>query len=277
MVSDKVGARIRQLREENGLSRAEVARRLSVDPSAVAAWEAGRYLPRSDRRAGLAAVLKAPLDKIFAESAAFKGGDMISASLIDTLRDIEPLLSSLLAGTSRSLKALRIAAPYSTPTHVQMNFRNQISKRILEGSIEVQRVEIFYSLDRLKEVLSNILQYDGRRYWVKSYCAGLKEVVPGMGGYFFDDEHFLLGAYWTGIPPHDRPGLHMSGDPFRTYFREYWSEIWRRGTLLNNRGAHNLDAVREVALELGLPARNWDQFVQEARDVDIGDGCPPLI
>jgi transcriptional regulator with XRE-family HTH domain len=277
MVSDKIGPRIRQLREENGLSRVEVALGLGVDPSAVAAWETGRYMPRSDRRAGLAALLKTPLGKIFAESDAFQGGDMVSASLIDTLRDIEPLLSSLLASARRSLKALRISAPYSTPAHVQMDFRKQISKRILDGSIEVQRVEIFYSLDRLKEVFSNILRYDGRRYWVKCYCAGLKEVVPGMGGYFFDDEHFLVGAYWTGIPPHDRPGLHLSGEPFRTYFREYWSEIWGRGTLLNNRGAHDLGAVRDVALALGLAADGWDRFVVEARELNVGDGCPPLI
>lgn len=277
MATDTTGAHIRRLREQNGLSRADLARRLKVDITAVAAWENDRYLPRSDRRAALAALLQLPLDKLFAQDGAIGRDGSGNADLVDTLTAIEPLLLDLLDKSRHHIKALRIAAPYSTPAHVQMEFRRRVSERLLSNSLEVQRIEIFYGLDRLKEVLSNILRYDGRRYWVKSYCAGIKEVVPGMGGYFFDDEHFLLGAYWTGIPPHDRPGLHLSGEPFRIYFREYWSEIWRRGTLLNNRGAHDLEAVRSVALSLGLPASDWDQFVREARAFEIGDGCPPLI
>ncbi len=201
----------------------------------------------------------------------------IAAELVDTLDQLGPRLVALLSDTKRSVKALRVAAPYSTPANVQTQFRHELSRRLLAGTIEVQRIEIFYSLDRLQEILSNIIRYRDCGYWVKSFCAGLTEVAPALGGYYFDDEQFLLGAYWTAIPPHGRPGLLMSGEPFRVFFREYWGEIWRRGTLLNHRKAHDLSAIRDIALKLGLPPSDWLGFVQKAQDLEIGDGAPPLV
>jgi hypothetical protein len=98
-----------------------------------------------------------------------------------------------------------------------------------------------------------------------------------MGGYYFDDQEFLIGAYWTGVPPHHRPGLHMSGEPFGSYFRAYWDEIWQRGTYMNPRGSHDLSRCRKIALQLGLEAKDWTAFVEEARAYEVGDGAPPLI
>jgi hypothetical protein len=112
---------------------------------------------------------------------------------------------------------------------------------------------------------------------VKVHCAGLTDVVPAFGGYYFDDEHFLIGAYWTGVPPHNKPGLELSGHTARVFFSAYWDEIWHRGILLNNRGAHDLSAVREVALTMGLEGSDWPGFVESARRFEIGDGAPPLI
>lgn len=160
---------------------------------------------------------------------------------------------------------------------MQEEFRSHVDARLMTGSIEIQRIEIFYELGRLKEVLSNIIRYDGRPYAVKSYCAGVKEVVPGMGGYMIDDREILVGAYWTAVPPPRRAGLRLSGEPFRTYFAGYWDESWRRGTLLNPDGARDLSAVREVALQLGLEASQWTHFVDEAHSFKVGDGLPPLI
>ncbi len=177
----------------------------------------------------------------------------------------------------RSLRALRLAAPYPTSAYVQVEWRNLVDERLRAGSLEVHRVEIFYDLKRLQETLSNIIHYNGHAYHVKSYCAGLVEVAPSMGGYFFDDDDFLLGAYWTGIPPTRRPGIRVSGAPFRTFFNEYWDEIWRRGTWLNSRGAHEFSTVQVVARELGLPPEKWNDFVEEARELQIGDGAPPLV
>ncbi len=271
-----VGNRIRRLRESKGVSRKELASKIKVDVSSLVGWEGGRRLPRESQRVRLARALGTDLDALFPSNI---DGSMsvVSASLVDTLDQLPDLLMECTRNTRRTLRALRIAAPYPTPAYIQTEWRHLIDGRLLDRSLEVQRVEIFYNLKRLQETLSNIFRYDGRPYYVKSYCAGLTEVAPFMGGYFFDDDEFLLGAYWTGVPPHQRPGIRMSGAPFRTFFHHYWDEIWRRGTLLNIRGAHDLSAVQIVAKKLGLPLTRWKRFVEEARALKIGDGAPPLV
>jgi hypothetical protein len=188
-----------------------------------------------------------------------------------------PALFDRLLPTTSCLRALRIAAPYSTAARVQVKLRTEVCERLMAGTLEVQRIEIFYTLDRLKEALSNVLRYDNLHYHLKGYCAGLVEAAPAIGGYFFDESDFVMGGYWTGIPPHNKPGLHCSGEPFRTFFMAYWNEIWPRGTLLNMSGAHDLSAMRRAALALGLAEADWPGFVDQARELEIGDGAPPLF
>jgi transcriptional regulator with XRE-family HTH domain len=271
-----IGNRIKTFRIREGLSRAEVARRIGVDVTAVAGWEAGKYLPRQSHLSTLARLLGTD-PAILASERPDRDQHAIQAALIDTITDMPKLLDELLARTQKTLRALRVAQRHSTPAHVQREFRKEISARLLDRTLEVQRVEIFYDLDRLKEVLSNILRYDGFSYHIKSYCPGLKDLAPAMGGYFFDDNEFLIGGYWASVPPHNRPGLRLSGEPFQTYFSRFWDEIWQRGTLLNLRGRHDLSMVRQLAFQLGLDQGKWPEFVESARALDIGDGSPPLI
>ena len=138
-------------------------------------------------------------------------------------------------------------------------------------------MEIFYDLERLKDVLSNILRYDGCRYYVKSYCAGQKEIPPALGGYFFDDSELVIGDYWINVPPHGRLNMRLSGEPFQTFFLKFWDEIWQRGTLLNLRGAHDLSCVRDLAIQMGLKTKQWPQFLEEASALKVGDGAPPHV
>jgi transcriptional regulator with XRE-family HTH domain len=273
---NSIGTRIKRLRQMQGLSRQDIAVRLQVDVTAVSAWEAGKYAPRSSRRLALAHVLETDMEALFSPSPD-RETKPVRAEIVDTVEELPSLLLQLLGQTQTRLQALRLAAPYSTSAYVQTEFRYTISERLRARSIEVQRVEIFYSLDRLKEVLANILRYDGCSYHVKAYCVGTNDVAPAIGGYFFDESDFLLGAYWTGIPPLDKPGLHLQGEPVRTFFRAYWNEIWHRGRLLNIRGAHDLSTVRDLALHLRLPDSSWDNFCDEARAFEVGDGAPPLI
>ena len=248
---------------------------MAIDVTALSAWEAGRYSPREQHRASLASVLGVSLVDLFTASP-----DPIvpaSATTLDTIDDLPQLLTRLLAQTHRTVKDLRVAAPYTSVPHAQPEFRSKISARILNRTVEVQRVEIFYNLERLKEVLGNIIRYDGCQYYVHSVCAGLTEVFPGIGGYIFDDEEILLGGYWGSLPANRRPGLRLSGEPFRTFFREYWHEIWGRGVWLNVSGVRDLSAVRELAVKLGLDQKLWPTFVEEARAFDVGDGAPPRI
>ena len=271
-----IGRRIKRLRENLGLSRQQVATHLNVDLTAVAAWEAGKYLPRHGRRVRLASLLGLDVSSLFAEEqddAPATG----HANLIDTLSELPGLLRSLTENAQRDLKAFRIAAPYVTPAHVQEEFRAIVDARLRAGSLDVQRMEVIYSLARLQEILANIFRYDGLPYRVKSYCTGVTDVVPAMGGYIFDGNEILLGAYWAKIPPVKRSGLRLAGEPFRSYFMEYWSESWSRGALLNPDGPRDLSAAREVALALGLAPGDWTRFVDEARNFEMDDGLPPLI
>ena len=271
-----VGARIKRLREARGISRRELASQLRVDVTALAAWELGKYLPRDGHRAMLARALGIDLDSLLRREPD-RVPQPIAAALLDTTEQLPEVLVELTRRARKKLRALRLAAPYATTPHVQQQWRTLVSERLLSRTIEVHRVEIFYDLRRLKEALSNILRYDGCAYFVKSFCPGLTEVAPAMGGYFFDDEEFLLGAYWTNVPPPRRSGLRLSGTPFREFFEAYWDAIWQRGALLNHGGAHDLSAVRTLALQLGLPPRKWKSFVEEASELKIGDGAPPLV
>lgn len=270
-----IGRRIKRLRENKGLSRQKVANHLAVDLTAVAAWEAGKYLPREGRRVRLAALLGLDVGTLFAENQ--EPPPAKSACLVDTLSELPAVLRELVEQTQHSVRGLRIAAPYTTPAHVQEEFRAILDKRLLDGSLEVHRVEIFYDLARLKEAISNILRYEGKAYRIKANCTGVKDVVPGMGGYFFDDREFLVGGYWQKVPPSARPGLRLTGEPYRTYFLDYWDEVWNRGTELNPEGHLDHAAARDVAVQLGLAPKAWPGFVEEARSLEIGDGLPPLF
>ncbi len=272
----EIGKRITELRVAKGLSRRELADRLKVNVTSLGGWEGGKRLPREKVRLRLARLLGSDPAALFAMDAACVSGP-ITACAVDTIDELPDLLIELTNHTRRTLRALRLAAPYGTSAHVQIDWRRLVSQRLLDSTLEVKRIEIFYDLRRLQEVLSNIFRYDGRPYCVKSCCTGMKDVFPAFGGYFFDDDEFLLGAYWTAVPPEKQPSLRASGPPFRIFFNAYWDEIWRRGIWLNSRGAHDLSDVQRVAYTLGLPPQNWDRFVEEARELKIGDGAPPLI
>ena len=232
--------------------------------------ERGVHNPRDSHKGALAGALGVAVDALLS------GEAPPTATLLDTLTDLPLLLERLLPRTA-CLRAFRLAAPYPTAANVQKSFRAAVGERLLAGTLEVQRVEIVYSLRRLQEALSNVFRYDGASYHLKAYCLGLTEVTPAMGGYLFDEADFVLGGYWTGVPPHNKPGLHCAGEPFRTFLMAYWDEIWPRGTPLNLGGRHDLSAIRDLALRLGLERTAWPEFVEQARALDIGDGAPPLI
>ncbi len=58
--------RIRELRQEKHLSQEELARFLGVDRSAVAKWETGTNLPRTEKLMTLAKVFGCSVDKLLA-------------------------------------------------------------------------------------------------------------------------------------------------------------------------------------------------------------------
>ena len=269
-----IGHRIKTLRQASFTSRDALAEILGVHVTSLAGWEAGRWLPRDGIRRKLAQALATDPKTLFAIT-----GDAPTApaaSLIDTYTDLPDLLLHL-TRRAKTLRALRLAAPYPTPAHVQAEWRSLVSARLHAGTLAVERVEIVYDLRRLREIVANILRYQGCAYTVKAFCFGTADIAPAIGGYFFDEDEFLLGAYWAGVPPRNQPGLRLSGEPFASFFRAYWEEIWRRGACLNHGGTHDLSAAEAIARTLGLPARQWRRFLAEAAALDIGDGAPPLV
>lgn len=58
--------RIRELRQEKQLSQEELARLLGVDRSAVAKWETGTNLPRTEKLMMLAKVFGCSVDELLA-------------------------------------------------------------------------------------------------------------------------------------------------------------------------------------------------------------------
>jgi transcriptional regulator with XRE-family HTH domain len=270
-----IGAQIRRLREGKGLSRNELARKIAVDVSSIAGWENGKRLPRETIRTRLAQVLGCELDELMSPYAEPAGPAAIS--ILDVTHEFPQLFAACARTVRHTLRTVRLSSPYSTAVNVQTEARQIICERILAGTLEVQHAEIFYTLDRLKEVLSNILRYDSKAYYVKAYCVGLTEVAPFVGAYIFDDSDLIVGDYWTGSPPQGQPVMRITGAPTKIFFQSYWKEIWGRGTLLNSHGGRDLSAVKDVALKMGLPARQWRRFLEEACSLDIGDGAPPLI
>ncbi len=279
MISDTamtaIGQRIRRLREGKGFSRNVLAHEIDVDVSSIAGWESGKRLPRDALRARLAQALDCELPLLM--SPQFETETPTSVTVLDATSELPRILTECAKGVRHTLRAVRLSSPYATAVHVQTEARRIINERIMAQTLEVQRVEIFYTLERLQETLSNILRYDGKAYYVKAYCVGLTEVVPFLGGYGFDDREILLGGYWTGSPPQHNPVLRIRGLAIRTFFLSYWKDIWGRGVLLNGHGGHDLATVRDVALKMGLKPRAWRRFVEEAASLETGDGVPPIV
>lgn len=270
-----VGRRIRRLREVKGLSRNDLAHKIDVDVSSISGWERGQRLPRDTLRPLLARALDCELEQLMSPTADRETPS--SVAVLDVSREFPRALTNAARTLRHSLRAVRLSIPDATAQHVLREARQVLSERILTGRIEVQRVEIFYTLDRLKETLSNILRYDDRPYYVKACCTGMKEIAPFLGGYAFDESEIMLGTYRATMPPQGYSVLHLRGPEVGAFFRSHWNDIWAHGTLINPRGAHDLSAVRDVAVALGLPPRRWSRFVDEAAALEIGDGAPPLL
>lgn len=268
------GKQLRALRNAAGLTRADIAEKMRVHVSSVSGWELGKRLPREALRNKLARLLGCGAAQLYPPS---EVPQLSAAMLTDTVKDMPNLLVDCTRRAEKLLRVMRFAAPYATAANVQTAWRKQISERLLEKSLVVERIEIVYELARLKELLANILTYDPQYYQVKIACAGLKQIAPFMGGYIFDNRDILLGAYWTQIPPVGQPGIRLTGEPYATFFNSFWNEVWRREKQVNPRGGHDLSLVQDVAFALGLPRRRWKAFVEEAKHYTVGDGAPPLI
>jgi transcriptional regulator with XRE-family HTH domain len=270
-----IGNRIKKLRENLGISRQQVAGHLAVDLTAVAAWEAGKYMPRENRRLRLAALLGTDIASLFAEHQ--EASSSVDAGLISSFYELSGAMGELLQETASTLRGFRLTGPYRTSSQLHDEFRAVVDRRLCDGSLEVERIEIFFSLERLQEVLSNLFRYEGRPYRVKTASTGVRDLVPAMSGYLFDGAGMIIGGYWAKPPSQSHLALRLKGEPFKSYFSGYWREIWNGSKPLGDEGGIDLDGIRHVAEGLGLGEADWPQFLDEARHLKMSDGLPPLI
>lgn len=61
-------SRLQQLRENKGISQAELAKKANVTQQAVAKWESGESFPRADKLPALARILDCTIDDLFWEN-----------------------------------------------------------------------------------------------------------------------------------------------------------------------------------------------------------------
>lgn len=60
--------RLKQIRESKRISQKELANKLGITESAVCHWEAGRYLPTTDKLQQIAKTLGVTIDELLADS-----------------------------------------------------------------------------------------------------------------------------------------------------------------------------------------------------------------
>jgi DNA-binding XRE family transcriptional regulator len=256
------------------MTRVELAKAIGVDNTALSCWEAGKYMPRDKNRTPLARVLGVEVHDLF-DPREDEVELPIRATLLASDEQASALLNDLVK-KSRHVKILRFSYPFATATRYRYEFRQYIAARILDGSLEMLRAEVFYNLDRLKEVLSNIFRFDGYSYWVKGFAITGTDMFPGIDFCWGDQDDCLLSAAWNSVPADDRPRLWLSGKPVSAFVQAYWNEVWHRGQLLNINGVHDLSAVRDLAIRLGLKSDEWTSFLESARRFKMADGAPPM-
>lgn len=113
-----IGERLKRLRQERGLTQAELAERLGVSPSAVGMYEQGRREPDGAVLARIAAVLRCSADELLDVTGPSEVSDVIDgfARTLESQRglmyDGAPLTRE---DRQKLVEAIRIAAAVSSP------------------------------------------------------------------------------------------------------------------------------------------------------------------
>lgn len=270
------GMRIRHLREAKGMSRSYLARLAGVDVTAISAWEADKYRPRVEKRLRLANVFGVTLVELFPHEDSVP----VDGPSIRPIEDHATLASRILAGTARAERqvcAIHFSRFRATTPTWMVEFRTLVSERLLAGTLAFDHIEMIYDLSRLKEVIWNIFRYQGRPYRMSAYCADPGQPAPGPNAFLFDDRELLLGSDCQSDDMEPKLRLSLSTGPLISYFRQYWSGMWKGGIALNAEGPGDLSNARAFTIKLGLPPSDWLAFLEEVRTLTIEDGAPPFV
>ena len=100
-----LGARIRDAREQSGMTQIQLAQRLGVEPNSLRAWESGTREPRANRLTTLAGMLDVTVPWLL--DGRGEGGPGVPAPTIDDLRGDVERLAVQVSDLTQSVEALK--------------------------------------------------------------------------------------------------------------------------------------------------------------------------
>lgn len=256
--STTFGIRLKTLRKERGLSQTALANRLGVTEATVRHWEHDRNRPSRKRREVLASALGVR-EQILTE-----GSSASFVHKIDTIEDMEEFALKLLA-EARMVRSIRLSMNYAQPAEVQRRFKQEQVRRLREGSVSIEKIEIFHVPDRIRDAIYNLNHYRGLKYRIRYFCTP-PQPIPILNFYAFDMSNFIVGGYHVTHPPVGSQELWLSGDIWSRFLNNYWTTLWQHSLPLSELD----DPIRElksIATAIGIDEKRWDVLCIDAENI----------
>ena len=87
---------------------------------------------------------------------------------------------------------------------------------------------------------------------MRCYVGDAQHPIPVMSMMSFDHEEFYLGSFYPGVPPGQETEIFVRSDASKTFFRDYWHELWNSAVALNKDGPIDWPKVEQVATQIGI-------------------------
>lgn len=282
-ISRAIGKRIKARRIALGLYQRDLKIRTGMkDERSVRDWEKG-HLPKShERRLRIAKALDIPAGVLFSrdldlqpKTLRFVGGDI---AIGDTL--------ARLGSQATMLRIFRGA--HGEEMNIYADYREIVARRIHNNELNARCVELIWRADRLEEILSNIIRFNGHQYEARAYVPDESESIgPGFSCYIFDETDVVFSGLWdTSMPGFLRDGLWLTGPAAKDAISEYWIHKWERATPITLRSAKSIAHTYRIRY-LGkwtIPRRRnesiqaaWRRLEKRVHERERGAGLPSLI
>lgn len=262
--SSTFGLRLKSLRKERGLSQDALASRLGVTEATIRHWESDRNRPTRKRRGELAAALGVT------EQALTEGPSESFVQELDIFEEMEELALKLLA-EARVVQSTRLAMNYVQPPAVQSQFKQEQVRRLKDGSVSIEKIEIFHIIDRIRDVIYNLNEYKDLNYRIR-YLPTPPRLIPMPNFYAFDMSNFIFGGYHVTHPPIDSHNIWLNGEVWTRFLGEYWKILWQQSLPLSE-VSDPINKLRSIAGAFGVDEEHWNALCVEAEE--IGDRAIP--
>lgn len=263
--STTFGNRLKALRRKQGLSQGALASRMGVTEATVRHWERDRNLPTRKRRSELASILGVT------EQSLSEGSEKSTVQEFDIFREMEELSLKLLAD-AQIVQSTRLAMNYVQPPAIQSRFKMEQVRRMKEGSLSIEKIEILYVPGRIRDIIYNFRAYRNLNYRVR-YLPTPPHPIPMPNFYAFDMTNFIFGGYHVTHPPTNSQNLWLSGEIWNRFLSEYWIALWQQSLALSELDDPMYE-LRSIARAIGLDDQQWQALCAEAEEIGARD-IPP--